>query len=115
MMLWGEPYLLSYYGDSRTKSVWRLENPNLIMGEIDEASITSANVYIVINRESTWRRYSDALLGQLNQAYKLVPKAQFTNFAIYELETNSTTFAKNTLDTQGFLDTQGVPGIQGLQ
>ena len=43
LMLWGEPYLLSYYGDSRTKSVWRLENPNLIMGEIDEASITSAN------------------------------------------------------------------------
>ena len=115
LMLWGEPYLLSYYGDSRTKSVWRLENPNLIMGEIDEASITSANVYIVINRESTWRRYSDALLGQLNQAYKLVPKAQFTNFAIYELETNSTTFAKNTLDTQDFLDTQGVPDIQGLQ
>ena len=115
LMLWGEPYLLSYYGDSRTKSVWRLENPNLIMGEIDEASLMSANVYIVINRESTWERYSNVLLGQLNQTYKLVPKAQFTNFTIYGLETNSTTLATNARDVQSIQDIQDVEDIQDIQ
>ena len=75
----------------------------------------SANVYIVINRESTWKRYSNALLGQLNQAYKLVPKAQFTNFTIYGLEANSTALATNDRDVQSIQDVQSVQDIQGVQ
>ena len=95
IMLWGEPYLLSYYGHTQTRSLWRLENPTLIMSEIEAAALTSNDVYITINRESTWERYSNTLQGQLNQSYNLVPKAQFTNFTIYRLEKNDTVLAEN--------------------
>ncbi len=94
LMLWGEPYLLSYYGHPSARGLWRLEDPAVIMSEIDEAAMSNENVYITINRESTWARYSDSLHGLLDQTYTLEPTAQFTNFTIYRLEKGGTELAK---------------------
>lgn len=86
-MLWGEPYLVSYYGHKEIESLWRLEDEDIIMSHIVEAnSIDAGRVFIAINREYSWASHSPELIQLLDSSFELVPAAQFNNFNIYQLD-----------------------------
>jgi len=85
LMLWGEPYLIDYYGHSEIKSLWRLEDEELIMSKISQATNKKGQIYISINREYSWAKHSTALISLLDSSFELIPSAQFTNFNIYRL------------------------------
>ena len=95
IMLWGEPYLLSYYGHSSVESLWRLEEPELIMNRINLAADSSDTVFVSINRLSSWNRHSQTLQHQLYKHYNLMPVANFHNFSIFQLKPRDPTLAMN--------------------
>lgn len=101
IMLWGEPRLLSYYGHSSVESLWRLEEPTLIMDRINSAILESNNVFVSINRFSSWLRHSVELRSLLSTVYDIESVVQFNNFSIYKLvKSNSSLAQLQDLSTQ---------------
>lgn len=97
ILLWGEPHLLAYYGHSDVENLWQLEDLAQIMVGINNAVATSEDVFIVINRESTWLKFSKPLRNLLVGSYNLAPAARFRNFVIYHLADRDEALALNRL------------------
>lgn len=89
IMLWGEPRLLSYYGDTATLNRWEHSNPSPISSMMDGIHSDGGNVFVAINREFTWSRSQPAnanLQTQVAEKYNLVSVKRYVNFNIYEFE-----------------------------
>lgn len=85
-MLWGEPYLVSYYGHGEITNLWPLEDEHLILSRIIDADASGeGRVFLFINREYSWASHSPELLALLNLSFEMVPTAQFNNVNIYEV------------------------------
>lgn len=97
-MLWGEPYLVSYYGHEDIESLWRLEDEDLILSHITRATNADKRVFISINREYSWARHSPELIQLLESSFEFVPSAQFNNFNIYQLDKKK--LSGELIDTQ---------------
>ena len=86
VLLWGQPRLLSYYGDTSTQHRWEA-NPRPVNTVMDDARGDTGNVFVAINREFTWSRnlpqYS-GLQSQVSDNYDLVSVKRYVNFNIYE-------------------------------
>jgi hypothetical protein len=90
IMLWGEPRLLSYYGETSTQNRWQ-ENPPPVSTVMDGVYSEGGKVFVAINREFTWSRgmpTSDNLETQVASKYNLISVKRYVNFNIYEFETN---------------------------
>ena len=93
IMLWGEPRLLSYYGDPITQKYWSVD-PSPVSTVMDGVHSDGGNVFVAINREFTWSRglpTSDNLETQVAEKYNLISVKRYVNFNIYEFENISTT------------------------
>ena len=91
IMLWGEPRLLSYYGDTSTQDRWEV-NPSPVSSVMDGVYSDGGKVYVAINREFTWSRglpTSDNLQTQVAEKYNLLSVKRYVNFNIYEFENNA--------------------------
>ena len=55
IMLWGEPRLLSYYGDTSTQDRWEVD-PSPVSTVMDGVYSDGGKVFVAINREFTWSR-----------------------------------------------------------
>lgn len=92
IMLWGEPRLLSYYGDTSTQNRWAVNSPP-VSSVMDDVSNDGGKVFVAINREFTWSRgmpTSDNLQTQVAEKYNLLSVERYVNFNIYEFENNTT-------------------------
>ena len=91
IMLWGEPRLLSYYGDTSTQDRWEMDPPP-VSSVMDGVYNDGGKVYVAINREFTWSRSlptSDNLETQVANKYNLISVKRYVNFSIYEFENNA--------------------------
>lgn len=89
IMLWGEPRLLSYYGDTATLNRWEHSNPSPVSSMMDGVHSDGGNVFVAINREFTWSKSQPAnenLQAQVAEKYNLVSVKRYVNFNIYEFE-----------------------------
>ena len=90
IMLWGEPRLLSYYGDTRTQDRWKV-NPAPVGTVMDDVYHDGGKVFVAINREFTWSKglpTTDNLETQVAEKYNLLSVQRYVNFNIYEFENN---------------------------
>ncbi len=90
IMLWGEPRLLSYYGDSLTQDRWEIDPPP-VSSVMDGVYSDGGKIYVAINREFTWSRSlptSENLESQVAEKYHLLSVKRYVNFNIYEFEGN---------------------------
>lgn len=90
-MLWGEPRLLSYYGDTSTQNRWEVDSPP-VSSVMDDVNHDGGKVFVAINREFTWSRgmpTSDNLQTQVAEKYNLLSVERYVNFNIYEFENNA--------------------------
>jgi len=86
IMLWGEPRLLSYYGDSTTQKYWAID-PSPVSTVMDGVHSAGGHVFVAINREFTWSRgTSENLQTQVAEKYNLISVKRYVNFNIYEFE-----------------------------
>ncbi len=91
IMLWGEPRLLSYYGDTSTQNRWEVDSPP-VSSVMDDVNHDGGKVFVAINREFTWSRgmpTSDNLQTQVAEKYNLLSVERYVNFNIYEFENNA--------------------------
>ena len=91
IMLWGEPRLLSYYGDTSTQDRWEV-NQSPVSAVMDGVYSDGGKIFVAINREFTWSRglpTSDNLETQVAEKYNLLSVKRYVNFNIYEFENNS--------------------------
>ncbi|MFK7860346.1 MAG: glycosyltransferase family 39 protein [Granulosicoccus sp.] len=86
IMLWGEPYLLAYYGHADIEGLRILEDAELILEKIATAVEEKNHVYISINRVPSWQRYSENLHRLILESYELVPVAEFNSFTNFEIK-----------------------------
>ena len=104
IMLWGEPRLLSYYGDTSTQNRWEVD-PSPVSSIMDGVYSDGGKVFVAINREFTWSRgllTSGNLEMQVAEKYNLLSVKRYVNFNIYEFENNtSSTDAILPLATAG--------------
>ncbi len=111
IMLWGEPRLLSYYGDSSTQNRWEVDSPP-VSSVMDDVNNDGGKVFVAINREFTWSRglpTSDNLQTQVAEKYNLLSVERYVNFNIYEFE-NNTTYTETSLP----LTSVGDPELQTM-
>lgn len=97
IMLWGEPRLLSYYGDTSTQDRWEIDPPP-VATVMDGVYSDGGKVFVAINREFTWSRgqpTSDKLETQVAEKYNLVSVKHYVNFNIYEFENNASLTESN--------------------
>ena len=85
IMLWGEPYLLKYYGHTGIEGLWQLEDAHSLISRIDTAVEENSEVFISINREPSWQRYSATLHKLILESYELVPAVKFNSFTSYKI------------------------------
>ena len=91
IMLWGEPRLLSYYGDTSTQNRWEVD-PSPVSSIMDGVYTDGGKVFVAINREFTWSRglpTSGNLEMQVAEKYNLLSVKRYVNFNIYEFENNT--------------------------
>ena len=91
IMLWGEPRLLSYYGDTSTQNRWEVD-PSPVSSIMDGVYSDGGKVFVAINREFTWSRglpTSGNLEMQVAEKYNLLSVKRYVNFNIYEFENNT--------------------------
>ena len=91
IMLWGEPRLLSYYGDSLTQDRWEMDPPP-VSSVMDGVYSDGGKIYVAINREFTWSRSlppSENLESLVAEKYHLLSVKKYVNFNIYEFESNT--------------------------
>ena len=91
IMLWGEPRLLSYYGDSLTQDRWEMDPPP-VSSVMDGVYSDGGKIYVAINREFTWSRNlppSENLESLVAEKYHLLSVKKYVNFNIYEFEGNT--------------------------
>jgi len=91
IMLWGEPRLLSYYGDTTTQDRWEMDPPP-VSSVMDGGYSDGGKVFVAINREFTWERSlptSENLETQVANKYNLLSVKRYVNFNIYEFENNA--------------------------
>ena len=91
IMLWGEPRLLSYYGDTSTQDRWEVD-PSPVSTVMDGVYSDGGKVFVAINREFTWSRglpTSENIETQVAEKYNLLSVKRYVNFNIYEFENNS--------------------------
>jgi len=103
IMLWGEPRLLSYYGDTSTQDRWEIDPPP-VSSVMDGVYSDGGKVFVAINREFTWSRSlptSDSLETQVANKYNLISVERYVNFNIYEFETNASSTEINMPLTSG--------------
>ncbi|MFK8084279.1 MAG: glycosyltransferase family 39 protein [Granulosicoccus sp.] len=86
IMLWGEPYLLGYYGHADIEGLRRLEDAELIIKKIATAVEQKNHVFVSINRVSSWQRYSENLHKLILESYDLMPIAEFNSFTSYKIK-----------------------------
>ena len=86
IMLWGEPYLLEYYGHADVEGLWPLEDAESLVSQIATTVEENKEVFISINREPSWQRYSETLHKLILESFDLVPAAYFNSFTIYKIE-----------------------------
>lgn len=111
IMLWGEPRLLSYYGDTSTQDRWEV-NPPPVSSVMDGVYSDGGKVFVAINREFTWSRglpTSDDIETQVAEKYNLLSVQRYVNFNIYEFE-NSVPVAETALP----LTTAGEVKLQAM-
>lgn len=85
IMLWGEPYLLEYYGHDGIEGLWRIEDAQAIIDTIAAIVDEKDQVFISFNREPSWQRYSEMLHKLIDETYELVPAAEFNSFTSYRI------------------------------
>ena len=91
IMLWGEPRLLSYYGDSLTQDRWEMDPPP-VSSVMDGVYSDGGKIYVAINREFTWSRNlppSENLESLVAEKYHLLSVKKYVNFNIYEFVGNT--------------------------
>ena len=91
IMLWGEPRLLSYYGDTSTQDRWEMDPPP-VSSVMDGVYSEGGRVFVAINREFTWSRSmptTDTLETQVANKYNLISVQRYVNFNIYEFENSA--------------------------
>ncbi len=87
ILLWGEPRLLSYYGDSATMDGWRSVPVAPLSSKLANVDDGTGNIFVAINREFTWSRSMPAagpVESQVEDDYALVSVQKYVNFNIYE-------------------------------
>jgi uncharacterized membrane protein len=107
IMLWGEPRLLSYYGDTATQNRWEMDPPP-VSSVMDGVYSDGGKVFVAINREFTWSRSlptTDNLETQVAEKYNLLSVKRYVNFNIYEFE-NIKSVAKPELPLPPVEDTK---------
>jgi len=88
IMLWGEPRLLSYYGDTTTQDRSDVA-PHPVSPMMDGVYSDGGKVFVAINREFTWLKSlppSENLESQVAEKYNLLSVKRYVNFSIYEFE-----------------------------
>lgn len=89
-MLWGEPYLVSYYGHGNITNLWPLEDEHLILSHIIDADAEGiGRVFLFINREYSWASHSPELLHLLDVSFDIVPTAQLPTSLYMRFEISS--------------------------
>ena len=88
IMLWGQPRLLSYYGNSSTQDRSR-KDPLMVSMLMDDVYSDGGNIFVAINREFAWSRSLPPSMNietQVAEKYSLVSVKRYVNFSIYEFE-----------------------------
>lgn len=101
IMLWGEPRLLSYYGETSTQDRWEMDPPP-VSSVMDGVYSEGGRVFVAINREFTWSRSmptTDTLETQVASKYNLLSVQRYVNFNIYEFENTAETVLTSAAET----------------
>lgn len=84
VLLWGNAYLLKYYGDNRTVSNWNLSGKD-VLSQVSDIAGEADRVLILVNREQTQLQYS--VPEVFESAYQLENSVTFPYFVIYQFRT----------------------------
>jgi len=93
ILLWGEPRLLSYYGDFTTTDGWRSVPVAPLSSKLANVDDGTGNIFVAINREFTWSRSMASAApveAQVEEDYALVSVQKYVNFNIYEFRARQT-------------------------